>query len=247
MRPEPFRVGNRTSMPGARTLRFFFIAAVLAFPLPCRASEHPPLDSQSHCSDCHADHAEGKFVHAALRQGCLICHVVERRNDLTFVGQKPSRSMLCLECHKAERFEYTHLPYESAMCMRCHSPHVSSRAHLLRASVNELCLQCHLQNSESIASRYLPTITLTGDNRIGHPYQSHPVAGVLDPLTGDEMSCISCHRAHGGMQAHLLKMGAEIPEDALNQNTETKDMCRKCHMHMWGVDGTAKKGRKKSR
>ncbi len=224
--------------------RVLLAAAVLAFPLPCRAGEHPPLDAQSQCVDCHADHAEGKYVHGALKQGCLACHVIENRNEVTFIGQKPSKSILCLECHKAESFEYTHLPYESAMCTRCHSPHVSSKAHLLRANVNEICLRCHLQNPQRVASRYLPTITLSSDNRIGHPYATHPVAGVLDPLTGDEMSCTSCHRAHGGMQAHLLKMGAEIPEDALNQNTETKDMCRKCHMRMWRVDGDPKRDKK---
>jgi predicted CXXCH cytochrome family protein len=232
-------------MIGTRVFRGLFIFVVLALPLPCRASEHPPLDTQSPCVDCHADHAAGKYVHAALKQGCLACHVVEQRNDLTFIGQKRSQSMLCLECHKAETFAYTHLPYESAMCIRCHSPHVSSNAHLLRAAVNQLCLSCHLRNPEGLTSRYLPTITLTGDNRIGHPYAMHPVAGVLDPLTGDEMSCTSCHRAHGGTQASLLKAGAEIPEDALNQNTETNDMCRKCHMHMWGIDQSSKKAKRK--
>jgi len=41
---------------------------------------------------------------------------------------------------------------------------------------------------------------------------------------------------------HYLKMGAEIPEDALNQNTETKDMCHKCHLILWGLDGKVKEG-----
>jgi len=227
--------------------RFFFMTAILAFPSPCRASGHPDVDAQSPCADCHADHAEGKYVHAALQQGCLACHVIKKRDDAVFIEQKPTRSMLCLECHQAENFANTHLPYESAMCTRCHSPHVSSNAHLLRAGVNELCLRCHLQNPQSVASRYLPTITLSSDNRIGHPYARHPVAGVIDPLTGNEMSCTSCHRAHGGTQAHLLKAGAEIPEDALNQNTETKDMCRKCHMRLWGVDGSQKKTKKTSK
>lgn len=40
-------------------------------------------------------------------------------------------------------------------------------------------------------------------------------------------------------------MGSEVPEDALNQNTETKDMCEKCHMKLWGMEGGAGKKRKK--
>jgi hypothetical protein len=30
-------------------------------------------------------------------------------------------------------------------------------------------------------------------------------------------------------------MGEQTPEDALNQTTETDDMCRKCHMVLWGL------------
>jgi len=40
-------------------------------------------------------------------------------------------------------------------------------------------------------------------------------------------------------------MGTEIPEDALNQNTETRDMCEKCHMKLWGREGAATQRKKK--
>jgi hypothetical protein len=85
----------------------------------------------------------------------------------------------------------------------------------------------------------MPTISLTLNNSMGHPYERHPVSGSRDPLSGGEMSCISCHLAHGGIKVHLLKMASAIPEDAINQNTETKDMCRKCHLLMWGLDDVA--------
>jgi hypothetical protein len=49
------------------------------------------------------------------------------------------------------------------------------------------------------------------------------------------MSSISCHLAHGGTKLHHLKMSAEIAEDGLNQNTETKDMWHKCHLILWGL------------
>lgn len=93
----------------------------------------------------------------------------------------------------------------------------------------------------------MPTIALTAKDSMGHPYERHPVSGSRDPLTGGEMSCVSCHQTHGGAQLHLLKMGAAIPEDALNQNTETNDMCRKCHLLLWGLDGASnhKKNKRK--
>jgi hypothetical protein len=40
-------------------------------------------------------------------------------------------------------------------------------------------------------------------------------------------------------------MGAEIPEDALNQNTEVRDMCEKCHMKLWGVEGAGTQRKRK--
>jgi len=129
------------------------------------------------------------------------------------------------------------------MCLRCHNPHASASPQLLRAKVNEICLDCHLQVAGKISSRYMPTIELTASNSIGHPCARHPVSGQADPLRGGEMSCISCHLAHGGTKLHLLRMGSEIPADAFNQNTETKDMCEKCHMRLWGLDGESAHGR----
>jgi hypothetical protein len=40
-------------------------------------------------------------------------------------------------------------------------------------------------------------------------------------------------------------MGAEIPGDALNQNTEIRDMCEECHMKLWGVEGEKTQSKKK--
>ena len=206
---------------------------------------HPVrVDDSSNCRECHADHATGDHVHPAVTLGCNSCHSITSRDAETYVVLKPSKGVICFECHESTKFVYPHLPYASGMCTRCHNPHVSGNPRLLRAKVNELCLSCHLRTPESVSSRYLPTIALVVNNSIGHPYERHPVSGSPDPLTGTEMSCMSCHLAHGGMQPHLLKMGAEIPEDALNQSTETKDMCRKCHLLMWGLEGASHKNRK---
>jgi predicted CXXCH cytochrome family protein len=214
----------------------------------CYAGQHPTrIDANSNCLECHADHATGDHVHPAVKQGCTSCHSIENREDASNVVLKQAKGVACFECHEPTAFLYPHLPYASGMCTRCHNPHLAANPHLLRAKVNELCLSCHLRTTETVPSRYMPTIALTANNSIGHPYERHPVSGSHDPLTGGEMSCISCHRAHGGAQLHQLKMGAEIPEDALNQNTETKDMCRKCHLLLWGLDGavSGKKHKKK--
>jgi predicted CXXCH cytochrome family protein len=216
---------------------FAVILVWLLGPCLCYADQHPPIEAGSNCLDCHADHAAGVHVHPAVKRGCTSCHRVEERENVTYVVLKSEKSIVCQECHQPETLTHAHFPYASGMCLRCHNPHGSANPRLLRAKVNDLCLQCHLRTPDTVPSRYLPTIALSMNDSMGHPYERHPVSGSLDPLTGGEMSCVSCHMAHGGTKQHYLKMAAEIPEDALNENTETKDMCRKCHLRMWGLEG----------
>lgn len=208
------------------------------------AGVHPArVDEHSNCVECHPDHARGDYVHPAVKLGCLSCHTIENHDDASYVAVQPKESNGCRQCHRPAQVQHPHFPYASGMCTRCHDPHASSYPKLLRAKVNDLCLDCHLQGRTRGTSRYLPTIELSADYRLGHPYARHPVNGFPDPISGGEMSCLSCHLPHGGNKLHLLKMGAEIPEDALNQNTETRDLCEKCHMKLWGVEA-GKKGHK---
>jgi predicted CXXCH cytochrome family protein len=236
---EPMKLIGTSAM-------FLVLSGVLGAHL-CYAGVHPVrVDEHSNCVECHADHAAGQYIHPALKNGCISCHKVENHDDGSYVAMQPRESNGCRACHASAPVLHPHFPYASGMCTRCHNPHASRVRGLLRTKVNDLCLDCHLQSRAKQASRYLPTIELTSDNRMGHPYARHPVSGLPDPISGVEMSCISCHQPHGGNKLHQLKMGSEIPEDALNQNTETKDMCEKCHMKLWGMEGAgAKKGKKK--
>ena len=232
-------------VPSTRFALRLMLACFLG-PCLCYAGSHPiRVDQNSNCLECHADHATGDHVHPAVKMGCTSCHTIEDRQDATYVVIKQANEGACFACHEPTTFLYPHLPYASGLCTRCHDPHLSANPRLLRAKVNDLCLSCHLRTAETVPSRYLPTIALTDNNSIGHPYERHPVSGSRDPLTGQEMSCVSCHQAHGGAQLHLLKMAAEIPEDALNRNTETQDMCRECHLRLWGLNGVTSGKKKK--
>ena len=214
----------------------------------CYAGAHPTrVDEHSNCLECHADHANGDYVHPAVIGGCISCHQIENQEDTSYVAVQAKESDGCRTCHPGASVRHPHFPYASGMCTRCHDPHSSRYPRLLRAKVNDVCLDCHLQGRVKSPSRYLPTIELSSDYRLGHPYARHPVNGSPDPISGGEMSCISCHLPHGGNKLHQLKMGAEIPEDALNRGTETRDMCEKCHMKLWGIEGAAPKGRKKAK
>jgi predicted CXXCH cytochrome family protein len=231
-----------------RRLSTFFIFVVLLAGCLCLALPRPPDDAQANCLRCHAEYAAGKHVHAAVAMGCENCHVVEQQGETSRVVLKKPQGSICQQCHAPQGFERVHLPYGLGMCTRCHDPHKSEHPKLLRRSVNELCLECHLRGSDDAPTHDLPVIELSIDNRIGHPYQRHPVSGSMDPIRGEEMSCMSCHLAHGGATPNLLKMGSEIPEDALNRNSETKDMCHMCHLRLWGLDGSVEgKNKKKKR
>lgn len=224
-----------------RFWRVFVFACFLAGHL-CAAA--PPDDAQANCLRCHAEYGSGEHLHPAVLMGCVNCHVVESRGETSRVVLKKIDGGLCQQCHRPQPFEQVHLPYGLGMCTRCHNPHKSENRALLRRTVNQLCLECHLRNSEDAPSHDLPVIDLSIDNSMGHPYERHPVRGYMDPIRGEEISCISCHVAHGGNLPHLLKMGSEIPEDALNRNSETNDMCHMCHLRMWGLEGVQGKKKK---
>ena len=228
-----------------RLLVCLLLSGILGAQL-CYAGAHPArVDEHSNCLECHADHATGDYVHPAVQGGCTTCHTIENHDDASFVSVQRKESDGCRECHPSASVQHPHFPYASGMCTRCHDPHASRYPKLLRAKVNDVCLDCHLQGRAKRGSRYLPTIELSSDYRVGHPYARHPVGGARDPLSGEEMSCLSCHMPHGSNKLHQLKMGAEIPEDALNQNTETRDMCEKCHMKLWGMEGAGTRRKKK--
>lgn len=203
----------------------------------CLATPSSPEAAQVNCLRCHAEYIKGDHVHPAVITGCANCHIVEYQGETSRVVLKKPDGGLCQQCHAPQRFERVHLPYGLGMCTRCHDPHRSEKTMLLRRSVNELCLECHLRGSDDAPSHNLPVIDLSMDNGMGHPYERHPVRGYTDPVRGGEMSCTSCHVPHGGTLPNLLKMGSEIPEDALNRNTETKDICHQCHLRLWGLEG----------
>ena len=232
-------------MTRLRRLSTFLILVTLWAPCLCLALPQPPEDAQANCLRCHAEYVKGKTVHPAAVMGCANCHVVEYEGETSRVILRKPEGGLCQRCHAPQRFERVHLPYGLGVCTRCHDPHKSENPMLLRRTVNELCLECHLRGSDDAPTHDLPVIDLSMDNRSGHPYERHPVSGYTDPVRGGEMSCVSCHVAHGGALPHLLKMGSEVPEDALNWHSETKDMCHMCHLRLWGLDGSPQRTKKK--
>lgn len=134
------------------SLAVVFLLAVLTL----RADIHPvPLGkdaTSAQCLECHAEKAQGKFVHTAVSAGCTSCHEVRVNKDVTRVKLVTTTPYtLCLTCHAdknaAEIKGTVHKPAVRD-CLKCHDPHSSdNKFQLLKPTAGDqkenLCLVCH--------------------------------------------------------------------------------------------------------
>jgi len=204
------------------------LSALLAFnvsQIPAEEKiEHPFIEQKDikseTCLTCHPDKKEGKFVHTAVGMGCENCHQAASENSKTTITPVATGGELCAMCHEAKKDPLLHGPYKNGQCLACHNPHSSDHPQQLRAEVNTLCLECHAERAkmEDPVSLFggqgtipkadfeaIPKIELDPALRFGHPWVTHPVAQVADPLReGEKMSCLSCHTPHASAQENLI-------------------------------------------
>lgn len=171
------------------------------------------------CLTCHPEKKQGKFVHSAVGMGCENCHQTTSEKNQTTITLVATGSDLCAMCHEASKDPVQHGPYKNGRCLICHDPHSSEFKAETRAAGNSLCLACHaprsasgdtvtLFGSQKISTadfQAIPKIELDPTLRFGHPWATHPVAQVADPLhEGEKMSCLSCHTPHASAQENLM-------------------------------------------
>jgi predicted CXXCH cytochrome family protein len=111
----------------------------------------------------------------------------------------------------------------------CHDPHGGRFPGQLRAGLNALCLQCHYDapaagpspddpallfdrrapDTERTMVKAGTRIELHGEQTVGHPSYSHPVAGRPNPADrGRPLTCASCHQPHGAPSRQLFRFNA---------------------------------------
>jgi predicted CXXCH cytochrome family protein len=171
------------------------------------------------CLTCHPDKKQGKFVHSAVAMGCENCHQTTSEKNKTTITLVATGGDLCAMCHEAKKDAVLHGPYKNGQCLICHDPHSSEFKAETRAAGNSLCLACHalkqaqgetvtLFGSQKISKTdfdAIPKIELDPSLRIGHPWVTHPVAQVADPMhAGEKMSCLSCHTPHASAGENLI-------------------------------------------
>jgi DmsE family decaheme c-type cytochrome len=126
--------------------------------LDCHVSGHAapaaaPLLARSRqtvCDSCHATQAAAFRLPYSHRDGrtpfeCMSCHAIHGGTTVRGHIEEPGR-WPCVNCHtgQAGPHVYEHPPRALNGCANCHVSHGSPNPKLLtRASVSQLCLECH--------------------------------------------------------------------------------------------------------
>jgi predicted CXXCH cytochrome family protein len=184
------------------------------------ATARPAYAQAPDCTQCHADLASKKVVHAAVQMGCPTCHAdldaaqVPHKSKGKFAKGLPAEGpAVCTTCHEAKMFQgkIVHGPVAAGMCTGCHDPHSSDNAGLARKAPAEQCLDCH----GDVKKRPHVIIGFSGG---GHPLGDGKKV-VADPLRGGKpFYCAACHEPHASTLPKLMRF-------------EGKGMasCQKCH------------------
>ena len=161
------------------------------------------------CLRCHSEvrnELAAPDAHPALAEGCLSCHSPHAADRPGLIRGGSDR-VACLSCHQEiearRRSSFSVHPEtgEAGACSSCHTGHRSDQPALLKAAPEKVCESCHK----------------------GHAQFGHPIGkGVIDPRTGKDTSCASCHSPHG----------TGFP--ALLTHSPQRSLCVQCH----AADGT---------
>lgn len=171
------------------------------FPLEVTCAKcHKELPSKTNadglrdkCGVCHTETAGGLVKHgpATEPKDCSVCHARSSEKNIEIVPKGVPG--VCFECHteKKEEVENAVVKHRIASnCVICHSPHATDQPNFLKSEIYRLCTGCH--------PNYL----------VNHPVDRHPVRfSKLNKESGEEISCISCHKPHGSENQSLLKVG----------------------------------------
>jgi len=186
------------------------------------------------CLKCHSGAANFNLhnwnagTHALSDVSCFDCHNVHHGPDLTV--RRTEMENMCERCHEEVRVEFSlpshHPMHEKKMlCTNCHESHGSSNEKLLKkASVKEVCTQCH-------AEKEGPFVYEHAEN---------------------SEDCRTCHSPHGSVNNNLLKVAVPFlclqchlphgPTDSARKGAYYT-RCTDCHSQIHGTDMPSRSGK----
>jgi predicted CXXCH cytochrome family protein len=187
------------------------------------------------CAACHgaglaARRAGGDKLHTPFVGGnCAACHAPHAGGK---AGLRPGD--VCAGCHVGTRATWTkgqsvHSPFVDGSCQDCHDPHGSKQPAMLKEGPNALCGGCHPEIADGLAK---PGAVVHDAVKDGACTDCHGGHGSIQPdlllhepavlcaechdVEGEEAvaahggpfagkDCTTCHVAHAGPKAKLLK------------------------------------------
>jgi len=136
---------------------------------------------------------------------------------------------------------------EGQTCLTCHAPHATKRSGLVKASLVQVCGQCHADtikrqqmsptphdpvrdgdcaachdphsSSTALMLKKPDVVEVCGTCHDWLKHSSHPMGDkAIDPRNKNlSLSCLSCHRSHGTEFKHMMPYAS------------TSELCTKCH------------------
>ena len=228
----------------------FYRWTILALVLLAACASLPASQSETNATDdiclkCHNPVAvalKKEFLHGALKDGCLVCHLdcreitpTSNRHKLPAYYLKTDEPDLCLGCHKTSDKDLSSVHsgqlFSEAKCSSCHEPHASNSAKRIPDfshgpfGVRE-CEACHAPPMGGTVQLVAPNIeALCNDCHleiktfIENAKYRHNIVSKDQSLIKSESSCVECHDAHATNQKYFLKK-SEL------------DLCNRCHLNL---------------
>ncbi len=154
------------------------------------------------CFGCHGPVKKEMLrthSHLTSRTGnsCMNCHFPHTGDAKTLL--RGNQGQICRTCHQGTFERYKESPSRHPdidHCTSCHEPHGSRHLAMLKGNGNDVCIRCHEDQGKF----------------------THPVGpNVLDPRTGQMVTCSTCHNPMGTrFKYQLIRDGK-------------KDLCILCH------------------